>query len=541
MSFEVVAYQYLKACDVRVDQENLKERLRSHPDYPSLAALTDVFDDWRLEYSALQLEHSDLAQMEYPFIAHVITAQGREDFRVIKDRAQVDQEGDQFLKSWTGIVVWVAPKSKIDNHEHEEQYADNRNNTLLKWLIGSTGTIALALLLARQFDLTLLVFALLTIAGCLFSAAIIGYVLGIDNSIARNLCDVTEIGCVKIIHSPFSKVLPGVHLSDVALAYYLGLFVSVAFLGTLSPAAYFQTIAIPVSLSMLVSITSLVYQAIKGEWCKLCLGLSAVIWLQFALLGFYLDWQVSAIVFDWNALIFFLFSFVIGSAWWLVRPYIERSRLVSEQRIKLRKWRQDPRWFQAILPLHKAIDQTIWDREIIYGNPEGVLQMTLATGPYCDPCARAHQEANELLARYPDDIGIKIRFVMKPTNKKDVTAALAILSAYEQQVWGNEQERKQKASGTIIHDWFGQQDLAWFRSKYPSAEPASAETRQLLEQHIRWANQFQIEQTPGFFVNGHEMPNPHTLTDLAAFLDSYIENLKTPLPLFHLSGQNPPS
>ena len=285
MSFEVVVNQFLRACDIKVDQNHLAERLRAHPDYPALSAFTDILDDWQLEYSALQLEPADLEQMEFPFLAHIVTEQGLEDFKIVKDRQQVEKEGDHFLRSWTGIVVWVAPKSEIKNQEHADVWRMTQDNRRLKWLIASIGAIALTVLWWQQFNLFITAMALLSAGGIIISGAIIGYVFGIDNVIAKSFCKITENGCHNIIHSSFSKPLPGVHLSDLALAYFIGLFLTTVFLGLLSPQAFAATVFVPIVLSFLVSIASLVYQTLKGNWCKMCLGISGVIWLQVVVMG----------------------------------------------------------------------------------------------------------------------------------------------------------------------------------------------------------------------------------------------------------------
>ncbi|GEM_PF-2848947 len=537
MSFEVIVYQLFRACNIAVSKPYLTERIKAHPDYPSLASLTDLLDEWELDYSALQLEPADLAQMEYPFLAHVVTSQGMEDFEIVKNAEQLNKDKDRFLHAWTGIVVWMASGQSIISEDHKSARLDELNNRNAVWTVSAVSLIAFFFTYTWPFDLLSAGYALFSLAGILVSAAIVGYAMGNENSISRSFCKVGVSGCQKIINSRFSKILPQVHLSDLALIYFIGLLLVQTFTaGSTSqgPAPFF---IIPSALAVLATLITLGYQLIKGDWCKLCLLLTAVIWGQ-ALLLFSTVSVTGAPAIDLAFLPKAIVAFVLGAVWIVIKPYVVKSQKVDGQNVTIRKWRQNPSWFHALLPVHKAIDRSIWSKEIFYGNPDGVLQITLATGPYCHPCSIAHARLEHIFSRYPEDIGVKIRFVIKESKARDKEATMAILDAYERLVWQNgTPSAGHPLAEQIIKYWFEHQDLKRFSERYPSSRQVSPDMESLLRQHIHWGKQFQIDQTPGFFVNGHEMPNPHTLVDLNIFLDSYIEQLKPSPRFFEMPDQ----
>lgn len=540
MSFEVIVYQLLRICRIPVSKNYLFERLKAHPDYPSLASLTDLLDEWELDYSALQLEPSDLDQMEYPFLAHVVTAEGMEDFEIIKNAGQLEKDKERFLNAWTGIIVWVAGDATIAGEEHQREMSIERIQKLSFYTIGILALGLLGYSLAYPFQWANGLFTLLSLAGVVVSGTIVAYAMGIDSSISKSFCKVGLSGCQKIINSSFSRLLPNLHISDLALAYFVGLLLTQAFVVNLAHEASFTLLYIPTGLAFIASLVTLGYQLIKREWCKLCLLLTATIWAQLALLASQLPSAFRPTFTD-GLLTQSLLAFVIGSGWILLKPFVEKSRKVETQNITIRKWRQNPSWFKALLPLHKGIDQGIWDKEIFYGNPNGVLQITLATGPYCQPCSIAHARLEHIYARYPDDIGVKIRFVIKESKPKDREATLAVLNAYEHLLWQDKPKLEYIANPLaeqIIKDWFQKQDLKVFNKLYQPEKEENTDMVRLMRQHIQWGQQFQIEQTPGFFVNGFEMPNPHTLADLNIFLDGYMALLKTSQPHFEVVDQS---
>jgi hypothetical protein len=534
MSFELIVYQLLKRCSIPVSKPYLFERIRAHPDYPSLASFTDLLDEWQLEYAALQIEEKDLPQMEYPFLAHIVTHQGMEDFLIVESPEQVEKDKDRFLHSWTGIVVWIAGNAEIDSEEHAQSLMKERLNRKARWVTGLALLASLIYTFSSGFDLIGVIYGLLTLAGLAVSAAIVGYASGIDNVLSKSFCKVGSSGCQSIIQSDLSKLLPNLHLSDLALIYFTGLFISLVFSWPFGMASVSQWLIIPSGLAVITTMFTLGYQLVKNRWCKLCLILSAIIWAQAALLVIFTP---APLTFSLNQQVLptITLAFVLSTGWVLMKPYFLNSRKVDEQLITIRKWRQYPHWFHAILPLHKAIDRAIWDREVFYGNPNGVLQITLATAPFCGPCGRAHAQLEHIFSRYPDDIGIKIRFVIKETNEKDREACLSILQTYKHALWKNTDGQDyltNELGQQIIEAWFKQQNLKAFQACYPNNQKDTNELLPLLRQHIQWGEQFEIEQTPGFFINGYEMPNPHTLTDLNIFLDDYMQLLKPTDPAF---------
>ncbi|MCE7995326.1 MAG: hypothetical protein HEP71_25335 [Roseivirga sp.] len=540
MSFEVIVYQLLRICRIPVSKNYLFERLKAHPDYPSLASLTDLLDEWELEYSALQLEPSDLDQMEYPFLAHVVTAQGMEDFEIVKSTRQLEQDKERFLNAWTGIVIWIAGEATISSEEHQREVSIERIQKGFLYIIGTLTLALLAYSFVSQFQWTNTLFALLSLAGIVVSATIVAYAMGIDSSISKSFCKVGISGCQKIINSSFSKLLPNVHISDLVLSYFTGLFLIQVLAINNAQEIIFSLFLIPAGLALLASLFTLGYQLLKNDWCKLCLLLTAIIWAQAALIVIMLPSPGEPVISD-GILTQSLLIFTLSSGWILIKPFVEKSQKVESQNITIRKWRQNPSWFQALLPLHKAIDKNLWSKEVFYGNPSGALQITLATGPYCHPCSIAHARLDHIYARYPNDIGVKIRFVIKESNPIDREATLAILNTYDKLLWqdkGPLEYIPNPLSGQIIKDWFSKQDLKAFNKRYKPEKEENPDMIKLMRQHIHWGQQFQIEQTPGFFVNGFEMPNPHTLTDLNIFLDSYMELLKAPHSRFEVASQS---
>jgi ABC-type bacteriocin/lantibiotic exporter with double-glycine peptidase domain len=70
-------YKLLNRLRVPVTQVTFREELESHPDHPSLLAISDVLRQWEVHNSAYRVGVDELNQVVCPFIAH-LSANGEE-------------------------------------------------------------------------------------------------------------------------------------------------------------------------------------------------------------------------------------------------------------------------------------------------------------------------------------------------------------------------------------------------------------------------------------------------------------------------------
>ncbi|TAI48093.1 thioredoxin domain-containing protein [Flagellimonas allohymeniacidonis] len=532
MEFHEIAYEFLKSAKVSVSRDYLRERLESHPYYPSLNALTDILDELQIESSALQIEEKQRwRELPFPILAHVVSENGQLDFEVIKNQQHIKTEGG-FLQKWTGITLLIGKQRKITHEEHQKQFIKEKFEGGVLW-----SWVTFLLLLATMpqlisFKLGFFIHYVLSLTGCLVSCNIVAYSLGVKTDMSDLFCKVETSGCNAVLTSKLGRLTGDIGLADIATVFYGGMVIYMSFSTGFEPDSNLLFLNLVQALPFFFTFLSVAYQAHMKSWCKLCLLLTLIIWLQsinlvFGLMQLPFD-NFGLIAPPFMYYLTLVLSMALAGSWFIVKPLLLTKRSSMFQKIRIRKWRQNPHWFNALLPLHKQIDSAVWNKEIFYGNPNGVLQILITSKPLCEYCAKAHFELEQILKKHPDDIGVRVRFTLPSLNTEteDYKAVFHILNMYEELVWKKGQNHTSPLMKEIISDWYETQNLSDWVDRYPVHAKSEEEVHALIGQSVQWANAMGITQTPAFFINGFEMPNPHTFKDLFLFISEYIEILK---------------
>lgn len=533
MELHHTIFKFLKVSGIDASKNYLKERLKSHPAYPSLTSITDILDEFKIENYAFEIEEKEKwKELDFPFLAHVISPGKGEGFEIIKKKNQITSIND-FLKRWTGIALMLGDQKVIHHEEHSRQYKKEKYNRYLTISISLFFVLAFIGSQTLVFQIPILVHFSLSLVGLIISGSIISYGLGIKTKISDTFCRVEEEGCSAVLNSKLARFGGDIGLGDIAAIFFGSLFIYQFFSHQFSFYENFMFLIIPSTLAFGFTFISIIYQFYLGSWCKLCLIITAIIWVQAANMIIGLDgFQfVFADIFQLPFTIYLTFgiSLLLVSTWVIVKPVLISSRVALDHRIRIRKWRQDPAWFDALLPLHKKIDDTSWSKEIFYGNPHGVLQIIIVSDPYCESCATAHMQLDKILNKHPNDIGVRIRFTLNSYDPNDRKhhALIKILNAYEHLVWKKDLPNTDPLSKAIITDWFQGQNLKTWEEKYNFPPTNSDLINQMIHTSLQWSNAMEVTQTPAFFINGFEMPNPHTFRDMFLFISDYIDILRS--------------
>ena len=531
MEFRTIASDFLKISGIDHSKLYLRERLESHVSYPSLNSLTDILDEFNIENSVLQIEKKEnWRKLKFPFLAHCFDGKSGHEFEIIANPTKVEERS--FLSRWSGIALMLGKQKNINHAEHNSYLKIERirKYVMVAFLLSSASIFATIHLFT--FDLITFIFFALSLAGLVLSGASISYTMGISTVLTETFCKVEEGECNAVLNSKLARFGGEIGLADLAAVYFSSLIIFQLITLLTQLTISYPILLVLNSLALLVSIISIIYQAYWKTWCKLCLAISAVIWIQMLTLLFSQpDNDMTGLNFTNIALPTFVIlalSFVESSSWLIIKPLMTSFVHSKDIRIRLRKWRQNPMWFNAMLPLEKRIDDRPWEYEIKYGNPNGVLQFMVINNPYCPSCAIAHHELDLIFGKHPSDIGVTMRFSLRsfdPSAKNQI-AVFNILNAYDKLVWSDQRGQSSELMKELIDYWFIKQDLNAFQSRFPMGIPDTEKINSLITKSIEWCSAVNIHQTPAFFINGFEMPEPHTFRDVFHFVSDYIEIIK---------------
>jgi hypothetical protein len=135
------------------------------------------------------------------------------------------------------------------------------------------------------------------------------------------------------------------------------------------------------------------------QWCLLCLIVQALLWG-----AFILSWIFGLIQLpDFNVtnlgylpLIACVYGISILGINILIQKLSEGKQVEQlKQEINSIKANEDV--FKVLLKKQPYYEVNKSDSQIVFGNPDAGLQITILTNPFCNPCAKMHKRVEKLL------------------------------------------------------------------------------------------------------------------------------------------------
>ncbi len=286
MELYKIASNYLALLNIKHSQDHLKMLLVSHPDYPALISFTDALEELNIKYSAIIADKSNIEELTFPLLSHVKIKE-EESFQIINS-AREFQDDNNLLQAWDGISLMIPSGEKIKNFDHlaelkNEARISTRNNILYTILV-----IIFSIPLILNFSFLPLFLLLTSVLGIAICILLLLKTMGKNIKITEKFCSTgVDDGCKNVItNSPF-KFGGDIGLSDIGLIYFFS--ISLFVIGVLIVGAQndYSLLSIPFSISAILSFISIYYQwKILKNWCRLCLLIIAIVWVQaFILLG----------------------------------------------------------------------------------------------------------------------------------------------------------------------------------------------------------------------------------------------------------------
>jgi len=301
----VVTGYLLKKIGIKYTDYYLSKQLQTHPFYPSLAAVSDVFSSYNIESEALRVTFEDLFHLQTPFIAHLNIDSG---FFIMVEQVKEDEvfffsggktirhiKKEEFLKYWDNIIFQTRPTKESEEPNYSKHL---RKEIIEKMKISAILTFVffsfLFGILVKPAMVYLLPLFFAKMTGLFFSVLLVMKELGYHNEITVKLCNLSKsAGCNEVLKSKASKLFSNVFLADVGLiwfstsALYL---IFVAIISTGMPALNLLGCLAVCSVPMILF--SISYQIfIIKKYCPICLGVMMALLMEIVL--FPLVWKLN--------------------------------------------------------------------------------------------------------------------------------------------------------------------------------------------------------------------------------------------------------
>lgn len=513
-AFEQIAYNWLSKIGITVSQRFITQEMQSHPDYPSLVSLIDFLDLGRMDYEVVQSDHTHIARFNYPCLAHVMENNGSSHMIQVDNINDWDQH-QQLKKNWTGIVVLAGNRPSWNNAENTQQIRQRRYAKAVSFIAVLLLLSAFVYVTIPGFNPINAIWGLLSFAGLVLSIGVLSVEMGMQVKAVKEVCNsVSPSGCDAVLRSNYSKGIAGISIADAAISYFLtqsGFYL----LSNWHPVLLNTALLLCIPVIIVAGLSLYAQQFILKKWCVICLGIVAVIIAQCLLAGL----SVSSFIGSFRISIPYAISFFVvqGIVCYLfkgLKNFVTNIREKLMQAKELRRWKRNESLYLYQSNQRPYVDCTTWDQELMLGNNEAPVQITIACNPYCGPCAAAHKIIDELYETYKEILCIKFRFLFPLDNpNNDLTIAVKAILQKATRIHQDEER------ATMLSDWFKLMNLEKWQQKWGPISDVNVED--LLKAHIHWMDDVaKVKGTPTFFINGRQLPRNYVIRDMFQLIPS---------------------
>ncbi len=516
------AHTWLSSTGIKINADYAKDAITTHPDYPALTALTDFLESGGMAYDAVQADASYIHEFNYPLLAH-IKQPGNEYLHLINDASIWDKE-KSITENWSGIALYATKGATWHHEENDSAIEAEQKN---KYIAASFVLAGVLLFAASAFIYTnaaINIFGLLSFAGLTISIAALGTELGYQSKLVKQVCGtVSNGGCEKVLGSKFAKGFAGITPADVSVIYFAAQFI-LYLVGCFYYPIFTGIITIAFA-GIAVAAWSIYTQAVKiKEWCALCLCIVAVLLGQIIIASYFqFNNGLTGITPNSQLLIpLTVFAVTLSLLTLIYQPIKQLIKTNSKNKQELtsfKKWKTDASLFLEQWKTQPICDNTVWENDLVIGNADAPIRITVACNPYCRPCASAHVELDKLVEKFPDKICVQVRLLCNAANMEDKRTIAVNAILQQVGVLKNKNEIKQ-----MLSDWFEWMNMDKWITKWKTDSITTL--NHALRKHEDWNDETGITHTPTFFVNGKKLPGGYVIKDLDKMIVQMEETLK---------------
>ncbi len=493
---------------IRINAESLKQALTIHHDFPSLASISEVLEDFNVPNLATKLSSEQLFQIPLPAIAHLDTEAG--DFATIISISEnqveykhhkstiVKESLNVFLNKWNGITLLIEPNETSGEADYKknkkEFFIENLRipfaiSGLLACLIFFIYPVFSNIPLSENWQFYSLIIS--KFIGTILSMMLIWYGFESNNPFLNKICQLNKkTNCQNILSSEAANIGGIGSWSDVGLIYFLGGLLSLLFFQE----KVISSIQIIGLLALPYTFWSVYHQAFVAKvWCPLCLCVLALIWIEF-----FISLPLSIQFFKIETLLALGFCFLLIAVLlaFFKKPLKDSFRVESLE-IELEKLKFNPNFIQSFLSKQSTLPAIDSKMQIIeFGNIEVENSFQIIINPVCGACRQKFLDIIEIVENNSE---VKYQFILSSSSKPN-----ELSSQITKTVLGLADELLMIKA---LHKWFlneNQDFEVWKNSLKVEIDNYKGEFQRLM--HKQWLKEANINFVPAIFLNNIEIP-----------------------------------
>jgi len=510
----------LELLKVKHTKKFSNQYFNEHPHKYNLFGLSKMLSDYGVENAGTRIEDKEknIFNIELPFIAFtggnfvVVYKVESDKVYYLWNGKKITLFVSQFIQIWSGIILLAetTPDSiEPDYQEHRKKELFNVTQKSILILAGALifGISYISNSLFTNLGISLLL--LVNLIGVYICYLLVLKQMHIHSQYADKICTLfSKSDCNNVLESEAAKLWGVFGWSEIGLGYFVANVLLVLFLPhTISLLALINIIVLPYSF------WSVWYQKTKArQWCPLCLIVQVLLWSNFIINGLF--GYIRLPEFDWIALKDILFVgsiYAIGVFGFnLLIPKLSKGGEMEQIKQEINAIKANEEVFKTLLSKQPVYEASKADSQILLGNPEAKLMISILTNPFCNPCAKMHKRVEKLLHETNRNVCVQYLF---SSFRPDLEFANKYLIAVYL-------EKEQKEFERIIADWFEKGKAlkeAFFKDLHLNMDNPDIEVE--FRKHEAWKEKTQLRATPAILLYGYKLPDNYKIEDLRYFTE----------------------
>lgn len=490
-----------------------EESFLSHPNYPSVYAITDSLHLLSIESAAIRISKEQFVELPNNFLAvykhDLVFVTKKDDVVVIENEFGKKQKisNNDFLSGWNEVVVLIEPNNVVVIKKEHKSFK-SKTSFLPVIALSSVSFFYNDYLVIASF---LLITSML---GLITSVFIVQENVGIKNDVASRLCSINaNLSCASVIKSNANWISRWVDFSDLPLLFFSISTISIL----ISPNDSSILVGIMSVLSIPIILYSIWLQKIVlKKWCVLCLIVGLIVIFQSV--PFWFRLQSLTILQSLNYFVLLFVSIVITTMWFMLKPMLI-SKIKADNEVKsLKRFKREYKLFQFLSEEITSLEGFNELKGIHFGNSCAATKLTIIISPSCGHCHDVFKDGFELVKKFPEKFHLNILFNINPENDNNPykTVVETLL-----EIQNTLPEKTEEA----IVDWHIHKiELSEWIKKWKVEHNGMQVNNQLFQQY-NWCSKNEFNYTPVKIVNGKLFPKGYDINELKFFLNDFASEV----------------
>lgn len=483
-----------------------------HPNKYNLLGLSDLLTVYGVDNNAFILDNKeDISKIPLPFIAYaggdLVTVDiiNKEQIGYLWNGKHITVAMSDFFKIWSGIVLVALPNLMSGEPDYQQHKKEENLRIIQNGIIGGiviTIFIITCFFTGLYHEPRLLGLLFFNIIGTYISYLLILKYLQIGRIYSDKICSFfKQTDCNNLLESDAASLFRIVSWSEIGFSYFISnIIIMLLFPNLNNWLAIINICALPYSF------WSIWYQKYKfKQWCPLCLIVQIILWILF-----FVNLSSGLVrIPDWD----FFSLFVIGCIYFLsllsiskLKPLFVYKKRITDLMQQINSLKANKKIFTLLLENQPKYNVSYNDSQILLGNSNANVCITILTNPHCNPCAKIHKEVNKLLKHNKH---IQVQYIFSSFSPELDVSALYLIAVYLR--------KNKKECERIYNEWFSVGKFnkeVFFKKNFVDIDDIVINE---FNRHKMWKQMMRFHATPTILINGYKLPSNYHVEDLRYF------------------------